>query len=113
MCTEIVRTLLGTSVTVGNELLIWWCHNHTLCLLFSRQVLSVRAGGTLGVVVRGVGRDHTFRMEDRGTISSLKFSPDHTVLAVQRNKNSVVKYETSLFILTFLDYLSIFDIVCV
>ncbi|XP_047468985.1 regulator of MON1-CCZ1 complex-like isoform X2 [Penaeus chinensis] len=53
------------------------------------RVLSVRAGGTLGVVVRGVGRDHTFRMEDRGTISSLKFSPDHTVLAVQRNKNSV------------------------
>ncbi|XP_047468988.1 regulator of MON1-CCZ1 complex-like isoform X5 [Penaeus chinensis] len=55
----------------------------------SKEVLSVRAGGTLGVVVRGVGRDHTFRMEDRGTISSLKFSPDHTVLAVQRNKNSV------------------------
>ncbi|XP_037778967.1 regulator of MON1-CCZ1 complex-like isoform X3 [Penaeus monodon] len=55
----------------------------------SKEVLSVRAGGTLGVVVRGIGRDHTFRMEDRGTISSLKFSPDHTVLAVQRNKNSV------------------------
>lgn len=54
------------------------------------QVLSVRGGGTLGVVVRGVGRDHTFRMEDRGTISSLKFSPDHSVLSVQRSKNSVV-----------------------
>ncbi|XP_071533404.1 regulator of MON1-CCZ1 complex isoform X1 [Panulirus ornatus] len=55
----------------------------------SKEVLSVRGGGTLGVVVRGVGRDHTFRMEDRGTISSLKFSPDHTVLAVQRSKNAV------------------------
>ncbi|XP_042216165.1 regulator of MON1-CCZ1 complex-like isoform X1 [Homarus americanus] len=55
----------------------------------SKEVLSVRGGGTLGVVVRGVGRDHTFRMEDRGTISSLKFSPDHSVLAVQRSKNAV------------------------
>ncbi|KAK3885296.1 hypothetical protein Pcinc_010463 [Petrolisthes cinctipes] len=55
----------------------------------SKEVLSVRGGGTLGVVVRGVGRDHTFRMEDRGTISSLKFSPDHSVLSVQRSKNSV------------------------
>ncbi|KAK8400903.1 hypothetical protein O3P69_002579 [Scylla paramamosain] len=55
----------------------------------SKEVLSVRGGGTLGVVVRGQGRDHTFRMEDRGPISSLKFSPDHTVLAVQRSKNAV------------------------
>ncbi|XP_066960869.1 regulator of MON1-CCZ1 complex isoform X1 [Macrobrachium rosenbergii] len=55
----------------------------------NKEVLSVRGGGTLGVVVRGVGRDHTFRMEDRGTISSLKFSPDHNVLALQRSKNAV------------------------
>ncbi|XP_050703491.1 regulator of MON1-CCZ1 complex-like isoform X4 [Eriocheir sinensis] len=55
----------------------------------SKEVLSVRGGGTLGVVVRGQGRDHTFRMEDKGPISSLKFSPDHTVLAVQRSKNAV------------------------
>ncbi|KAK7080800.1 hypothetical protein SK128_001035 [Halocaridina rubra] len=55
----------------------------------NKEVLSVRGGGTLGVVVRGIGRDHTFRMEDRGTISSLKFSPDHSVLALQRSKNAV------------------------
>ncbi|XP_045584536.1 regulator of MON1-CCZ1 complex isoform X2 [Procambarus clarkii] len=55
----------------------------------SKEVLSVRGGGILGVVVRGIGRDHTFRMEDHGTISSLKFSPDHSVLAVQRSKNAV------------------------
>ncbi|XP_069952653.1 regulator of MON1-CCZ1 complex isoform X2 [Cherax quadricarinatus] len=55
----------------------------------SKEVLSVRGGGTLGVVVRGIGRDHTFRMGDRGPISCLKFSPDHSVLAVQRSKNAV------------------------
>ncbi|XP_076061105.1 regulator of MON1-CCZ1 complex protein bulli [Oratosquilla oratoria] len=55
----------------------------------NKEVLSVRSGGTLGVVVRGVNGSHTFRMEDRGTISSLKFSPDHSILAVQRTKNQV------------------------
>ena len=58
---------------------------------FLFQVLSVRGGGTLGVVVKGNDSNYTFCMDNRGTISSLKFSPDHSLLAVQRTSNSVVR----------------------
>lgn len=32
----------------------------------------------------------TFRMEDKGPVISIKFSPDQQVLAIQRTKTSVV-----------------------
>ena len=54
------------------------------------QVVSVRGGGTLGVVVQGLHTKKAFCMEHRGTITSLKFAPDHSILAVQRTPNALV-----------------------
>ena len=50
----------------------------------------MRGGGTLGVVVQGQHSKEAFCMEHRGNITSLKFSPDHSRLAVQRTSNSLV-----------------------
>ncbi|KAF2358045.1 Colon cancer-associated Mic1-like [Trinorchestia longiramus] len=55
----------------------------------TKEVVSVRGGGTLGVVVQGLHTKETFCMEDRGSITSLKFAPDHSRLAVQRTPNSL------------------------
>lgn len=46
----------------------------------------------MGVVVKNADDFSTsinFRMEDRGPVLSIKFSPDHEILAVQRKNNSV------------------------
>jgi hypothetical protein len=44
------------------------------------------------VVVKGPTEQMTtsFRMEDKGPVMSIKFSPDQQVLAIQRTKTSVV-----------------------
>ncbi|XP_047738046.1 regulator of MON1-CCZ1 complex isoform X3 [Hyalella azteca] len=55
----------------------------------TKEVVSVRGGGTLGVVVQGLHTKEAFCMEDRGTITSLKFAPNHSRLAVQRTPNSL------------------------
>ncbi|CAG4963120.1 unnamed protein product [Colias eurytheme] len=51
------------------------------------QVFTVRSGGVTGVTVNGMddSKSTSFRMEDKGPIISIKFSPDHKVLAIQRN----------------------------
>ncbi|XP_072947169.1 uncharacterized protein Bulli [Epargyreus clarus] len=51
------------------------------------QVFTVRSGGVTGVTVSGMdqSKSTSFRMEDKGPIISIKFSPDHKVLAIQRN----------------------------
>ncbi|CAK1544829.1 unnamed protein product [Leptosia nina] len=51
------------------------------------QVFTVRSGGVTGVTVNGLddSKCTSFRMEDKGPIISIKFSPDHKVLAIQRN----------------------------
>ncbi|XP_063363628.1 regulator of MON1-CCZ1 complex [Cydia amplana] len=51
------------------------------------QVFTVRSGGVTGVTVSGMDetKSTSFRMEDRGPIISIKFSPDHNILAIQRN----------------------------
>lgn len=62
----------------------------TTCLIL--QVFAVRSGGATGVVCKGQ-KDNlncTFRMEDKGAVLSIKFSPDQKVLAVQRSAHSVV-----------------------
>ncbi|XP_053606190.1 regulator of MON1-CCZ1 complex isoform X2 [Plodia interpunctella] len=53
------------------------------------QVFTVRSGGVTGVTVTGMDETKctSFRMEDRGPIISIKFSPDHKVLAIQRNQD--------------------------
>ncbi|RVE47363.1 hypothetical protein evm_007962 [Chilo suppressalis] len=54
------------------------------------QVFTVRSGGVTGVTVIGMdnSKNTSFRMEDRGPIISIKFSPDHKILAIQRNHES-------------------------
>ncbi|KOB70993.1 Uncharacterized protein OBRU01_14508 [Operophtera brumata] len=54
------------------------------------QVFTVRSGGVTGVTVSGMdeSKSTSFRMEDRGPIISIKFSPDQNILAIQRNQDS-------------------------
>lgn len=57
----------------------------------NKQVFAVRSGGVTGVIVKGPTDQMTtsFRMEDKGPVISIKFSPDQQVLAIQRTKTSV------------------------
>lgn len=57
----------------------------------NKQIFAIRSNGTTGVVVKGPTESSviSFCMNDRGTIRSIKFSPDNQVLAVQRRDNSV------------------------
>ncbi|KAJ9577097.1 hypothetical protein L9F63_006334, partial [Diploptera punctata] len=57
----------------------------------NKQVFAVRSGGVTGVIVKGPTDQSTtsFRMEDKGPVISIKFSPDQQVLAIQRTKTSV------------------------
>ncbi|CAH0693909.1 unnamed protein product [Spodoptera exigua] len=54
------------------------------------QVFTVRSGGVTGVTVTGMDptKSTSFRMEDRGPIISIKFSPDLKILAIQRNQDN-------------------------
>lgn len=58
---------------------------------FYAKVFSVRSGGATGVTVKGPSENQslTFCMEDKGTIRSIKFSPDNNILAIQRAELSV------------------------
>lgn len=55
------------------------------------QVFAVRSGGTTGIVVKGPTEKATvtFCMEDKGSMRSIKFSPDMKILAVQRTESCV------------------------
>ncbi|XP_019639052.1 PREDICTED: uncharacterized protein C18orf8-like [Branchiostoma belcheri] len=52
----------------------------------NRQVFAVRSGGATGVVVKGPDAKTSinFRMEDKGSVISIKFSYDLKILAIQR-----------------------------
>ncbi|XP_014482084.1 PREDICTED: uncharacterized protein C18orf8 isoform X1 [Dinoponera quadriceps] len=54
-----------------------------------QQVFAVRSGGVTGVLVKGPDQNISFRMEDKGPVISIKFSPDMNVLAIQRTNTSV------------------------
>ncbi|XP_046969072.1 regulator of MON1-CCZ1 complex isoform X1 [Vanessa cardui] len=61
------------------------------------EVFTVRSGGVTGVTVNGMddSKSTSFRMEDKGPIISIKFSPDHNILAIQRNlegQNATVEF---------------------
>jgi len=58
---------------------------NTICI----QVFAVRSGGVTGVLVKGPDQNLNFRMEDRGPVISIKFSPDMNILAIQRTNSSV------------------------
>ncbi|XP_077291953.1 regulator of MON1-CCZ1 complex protein bulli [Arctopsyche grandis] len=55
------------------------------------QVFAVRSSGVTGVIVKGPNQDNctTFRMEDKGRVISIKFSPDMNILGIQRSHGSV------------------------
>ncbi|CAL1531094.1 unnamed protein product [Lymnaea stagnalis] len=57
----------------------------------NKQVFAVRSGGAMGVVMKGPDERPMapFRMEDRGDIVSIKFSPDKKILAAQRSTKTV------------------------
>lgn len=57
----------------------------------NQQVFSIHSGGTTGVTVKGPSENQslTFCIEDRGTIRSIKFSPDNKILAIQRAEQTV------------------------
>ena len=58
--------------------------------------MSVRGGGTLGVVVKNESKTFTFCMDHRGTISSIKFNSDHSMLAIQRTSKAVVRTNNAI-----------------
>lgn len=58
----------------------------------NRQVFAVRSGGATGIVVKGPQSQsdtHSFCMDDKGPIRSIKFTADNRVLAVQRTDTEV------------------------
>ncbi|XP_076661245.1 regulator of MON1-CCZ1 complex protein bulli [Halictus rubicundus] len=54
-----------------------------------QQVFAVRSGGVASVLVKGPNQNLHFRMEDKGPVISIKFSPDMNILAIQRTNASV------------------------
>nr|CAG4649144.1 EOG090X028B [Scapholeberis mucronata] len=57
----------------------------------TRQVFTVRSGGATGVNVKGPNMKSAvnFRVEDKGAVVSIKFSPNQQILAIQRSSKSV------------------------
>lgn len=51
----------------------------------------MRSGGATGITVKGLASTDSkpFRMEDKGKIHSIKFSPSNQILAVQRSPSTV------------------------
>lgn len=57
----------------------------------TRQVFTVRSGGATGVNVKGpdLKSPLNFRVEDKGAVLSMKFSPNQQTLAIQRSAKTV------------------------
>ncbi|XP_058803853.1 regulator of MON1-CCZ1 complex [Phymastichus coffea] len=54
-----------------------------------QQVFAIRSGGVTGVLVKGPEHNINFRMDDKGPVISIKFSPNMNILAIQRSVTSV------------------------
>lgn len=52
-------------------------------------MFAIRSGGVTGVLVKGPDHNINFRMDDKGSVISIKFSPDMNILAIQRTVTSV------------------------
>lgn len=57
----------------------------------NKQIFAVRSGGATGVIVRGPddNTSHSFRLNDKGSLISIKFSYHHKILALQRSDTSI------------------------
>lgn len=53
------------------------------------KVFAIRSGGVTGVTVKGPEHNINFRMDDKGPVISIKFSPDMNILAIQHSVTSV------------------------
>ncbi|XP_066601782.1 regulator of MON1-CCZ1 complex [Prorops nasuta] len=65
------------------------CNTNVFFDVSKQQVFAVRSGGVTGVLVQGPDQNISFRMEDKGPVISIKFSPNTNILAVQRTNTSV------------------------
>lgn len=56
----------------------------------NQQLFCVRSNGVGGVIVKGPSMDTlTFRLEDKGNILSIRFSPNMAILGIIRQKNRI------------------------
>lgn len=87
MCFSMIRSskLVDSVLDLCKILCLYPTQWQTMCI----QVFAVRSGGVTGVLVKGPDQNLNFRMEDRGPVISIKFSPDMNVLAIQRTNSSV------------------------
>ncbi|XP_014235471.1 uncharacterized protein C18orf8 [Trichogramma pretiosum] len=62
-----------------------------------QQVFAIRSGGVTGVLVKSREHNINFRMDDKGPVISIKFSPDMNILAIQRTVTSVefINYDSN------------------
>ena len=62
----------------------------------NQQIFCVRSNGVGGVIVKGLQHrpDHSlsFRMEDKGPVATIKFSPNMNVLAIRRKDKCVIDF---------------------
>ena len=71
--------------------------SHLTSVFFDRdnqQIFCVRSNGVGGVIVKGARAEHnmSFRLEDKGSVATIKFSPDLSVLAIRRKDKSAIDF---------------------
>lgn len=65
--------------------------NSFFILNYWKQLFAVRSGGATGITVKGPTENQslTFCMDDKGSMRSIKFSPDKKLLAIQRTEKCI------------------------
>lgn len=60
----------------------------------NQQIFCVRSNGVGGVIVKGLKPEHnlSFRMEDKGSVATIKFSPNMNILAIRRKDKFVIDF---------------------
>ena len=60
----------------------------------NQQIFCVRSNGVGGVIVKGPRPDlnASFRMEDKGNVTTIKFSPNQAILAIRRRDKTVIDF---------------------
>jgi hypothetical protein len=60
----------------------------------NQQIFCVRSNGVGGIVVKGNKPEHnlSFRMEDKGSVATIKFSPNMNILAIRRKDKCVIDF---------------------
>jgi hypothetical protein len=60
----------------------------------NQQIFCVRSNGVGGVVVKGPNNSEnmSFRLEDKGNVASIKFSPNMSILAIRRKDKCAIDF---------------------